>query len=562
MPDKIKNLFRGVLLLWLFTVVQTAYAELANAELRGLRAHTVEGVLRLEEDQIDLGTAALIISRNWGTTKTLHTYRRKIDLIAEEIHKRLQEKKLPVDYHAIPVINQYLFQELRFKSVDTADNPEDLFLHVVLDQKRGYCLSLSVLYLAIGERLGMPLYGVVVPGHFFVRYDDGNNRYNIETTAQGGIANDDHYIQTFSPPAHHKLYMKNLNKRQTLGCFFNNLGNSYSSVGQKEQAFMELTRAVRINPSLAEARTNLGNLYLHRGEISQAIQEYQEALRILPDDSKTLNNLGNAYMQQDQLQQARMFYLKALDLDPAFIDAHRNLSHVYHRQGLLEKALTQIRTAITLAPQDSENYLHMGRIFLEMENPLSAQEAFMKALLYNPSLTAARVELGNTYLELNQITWAIEAYSAALEANDDMAVYAWFGLARAYHEEQRYPDEITAYQQVLAADPENAAALQNLGNALMQTGQVEQAADAYRKAIRISPQSGLYYNLAIAFVKQKQYKEAVEQYQSAIRMDPQYAAAHHGLAVCYYYLKEKQASLKHAKLAKSLGWDVEEELLK
>jgi len=91
----------------------------------------------------------------------------------------------------------------------------------------------------------------------------------------------------------------------------------------------------------------------------------------------------------------------------------------------------------------------------------------------------------------------------------------------------------------------------------METGQIEEAAQVYQKAIRISPHSGLYYNLAITFVRQKQYKEAVESYQAAVRMDPNYAAAHHGLAVCYYYLKEKQASLRHAKLAKSLGWDVE-----
>jgi tetratricopeptide (TPR) repeat protein len=552
----------GIFWFWLLIPGPAVLADLANAELRGLRAYTVEGVLRLEEDQIDLGTAALIISRNWGTTKTLHTYRRKIDLIAEEIQKRLQQKKIPTDYRAIPEINQYLFNELHFKSIQTADNPEDLFLHVVLDQKRGYCLSLSVLYLAIGERLGLPLYGVVVPGHFFVRYDDGIRRYNIETTAQGGIAEDDHYIQTFAPPAGHKLYMKNLNKRQTLGCFFNNLGNSYSSVGQVDQAFVELSRAVQINPSLAEARTNLGNIYLRKGQPQQAIYEYQEALRILPRDPKTLNNLGNAYMHMNQFQQAQAFYLKALDLDPAFADAHRNLSQAYFRQGQTDKAMIQIRAALALAPEDGENYLQQGRLFLEMQNLPAAQESFQKALLYNPSLTAARIELGNTYMELQQVEWAIEAYAAAARVNDSMAIHAWFGLARAYHEEKRYPEEIRAYQQVLELDPDNVGALQNLGNALLEVGQGEQAVQAYQKAIRINPHSGLYYNLAVAFIRQKQYKEAVGAYQSAIQLDPNYAAAHHGLAVCYYYLNDKKASLKHAKLAKSLGWDVEEELLK
>lgn len=541
---------------------ETAAAELANSQLQGLRVHTVEGVLRLSADQIDLGTAALIISRNWGTSKTLHTYRRKIDSMAEEIQRRLNEKKIPLDARAVPEINRYLFEELKFRSVKTADNPEDLFLHTVLDQKRGYCLSLSVLYLAIGERLGLPLYGVVVPGHFFVRYDDGTVRFNIETTAGGGTAEDDYYRDTFKPPAGHNLYMTNLNKRQTLGCFFNNLGNSYKSVGQMDQALLELTRAVQINPTLAEARTNLGNIFLQKGQIEQAVREYRQALRILPNDPKTLNNLGNAYLQQNDLESAAQTYLRALDFDPTLTDAHRNLAHVYRRQGQVDKAFEHLRTAVELAPQEADNYLALGRLYGETKNLPAAQEMLSKALFYNPALTAAHIELGNVYLEMNRTDWALEEFTAALQNNDVLAVYAWFGLASAYHQQKQYEEAANAYRQVLARDPQNTAALQNLGNVLLDVGEIEQAISIYQQAIQISPNSGLYYNLAAAYLRQKQYEKARTAYQEAVRLEPNYAAAHHGLAVCYYYLNDKPACRKHAQIARSLGWDVEEELLK
>ncbi|HOK65528.1 MAG TPA: tetratricopeptide repeat protein [Anaerohalosphaeraceae bacterium] len=541
---------------------KTANAELANSQLQGLRVHTVEGVLRLPADQIDLGTAALIISRNWGTNKTLYTYRRKIDSMAEEIQRRLHEKKVPLDARAVAEINRYLFEEQRFQSVKTADNPDDLFLHTVLDQKRGYCLSLSVLYLAVGERLGLPLYGVVVPGHFFVRYDDGKIRFNIETTAGGGTADDAYYRDTFKPPVGHPLYMANLDKRQTLGCFFNNLGNSYKAVGQIDQALLELSRAVQINPTLAEARTNLGNIYLQKGRIAQAIEEYQQALRFLPDDPKTLNNLGNAYLQQNELQHAAQSYLKALDFDPSLTDAHRNLAHVYRRQGLTDKALEHLRIALGLAPQEAENYLALGRLHFELKNLPAAQEMLAMALHYNPSLTAARIELGNVYLEMNRNDWAIEEFSKALQGDDVLSPYAWFGLANAYHQEKRYEDAVYAYRQVLSRDPQNTAALQNLGNVLLDAGRIDEAVQAYQQAIQISPASGLYYNLAVAFLRQKLYDKALSNYQQAVRLEPNYAAAHHGLAVCYYYLNDKPACRKHAQIARSLGWNVEEELLK
>jgi regulator of sirC expression with transglutaminase-like and TPR domain len=247
--------FVGTLIALLLTPESSA--ALANQNKRGLRAFTIEGVLRLQEDDIDMGTAALILSREWGTTRTLHSYRGRIDDMAEAIQKKLRNQ--PLDHRAIPVINDYLFEELGFQTVETADDPEDLFLHVVLDRKRGYCLSLSILYLSVAERLGLPMYGVVVPGHFFVRYDDGRQQFNIETTSKGAIVPDSHYIDKFKPPNRpQSLYMKNLTRRQTLGCFFNNLGNSYTHVGQTEQAFAALERAVQLAPQLGESHTNLG----------------------------------------------------------------------------------------------------------------------------------------------------------------------------------------------------------------------------------------------------------------------------------------------------------------
>ena len=58
--------------------------------------------------------------------------------------------------------------------------------------------------------------------------------------------------------------MKNLNKMQTIGCFFNNLGNIYSQSGDVDSAMAVLEKAVEINPSLADCHTNLGNIYLKK----------------------------------------------------------------------------------------------------------------------------------------------------------------------------------------------------------------------------------------------------------------------------------------------------------
>jgi tetratricopeptide (TPR) repeat protein len=114
-------------------------------------------------------------------------------------------------------------------------------------------------------------------------------RFNIETTSGGGTAPNEHYIKKFKVPAgkEDSIYLRNLSKIETLGCFFNNLGNSYSEIGDMESALRALETAVEINPSLAESRMNLGNIYLKKGWVKDAIDEYRRALRINPNDAKT-----------------------------------------------------------------------------------------------------------------------------------------------------------------------------------------------------------------------------------------------------------------------------------
>ena len=176
-------------------------APLANEGRSGLFARSIEQVLRLRDRDVDLATAVLISSElwsdHWSEIVNGRIYLSELDEMAREIRESLRRRNLGADFRAIPIINDYLFDKQGFKSIAEANDPNSLFLHTVIDKKEGYCLSLSILYLSIGERLGIPLHGVVVPGHFFVRYDDGRVRFNFETTSNGGNASDEHYIKKF-----------------------------------------------------------------------------------------------------------------------------------------------------------------------------------------------------------------------------------------------------------------------------------------------------------------------------------------------------------------------------
>ena len=205
----------------------------------------MEDVLRLNADEIDTGTAILIISEQWNDNVLGRRYLARLDEMAYEIRDRIKSRKVLMSHQVIEVINNYLFEEMGFRAVSDANDPNNLFLHCVLDSKQGYCLSLSMLYLAMGKgwecriRCGRA-------GAFFCRDDDGRIYYNIETTNKGRNAENSYYIDKFKVPENSELYMTKLDKKQSLGCFFNNLGNSYADCNNIKQARLALERSVAL----------------------------------------------------------------------------------------------------------------------------------------------------------------------------------------------------------------------------------------------------------------------------------------------------------------------------
>jgi len=105
---------------------------LANAGKMGLNVTSLEQVLRLQDDQIDLATAALIASEYWSDMVYGRRYLEELDAMAREIQVRLRRNRIQANFRAVPIINQYLFQELGFKTISHANDPNDLFLHSVM----------------------------------------------------------------------------------------------------------------------------------------------------------------------------------------------------------------------------------------------------------------------------------------------------------------------------------------------------------------------------------------------------------------------------------------------
>src|SRR5262245_49109906 len=118
-------------------------------------------------ERADLARSALAIARIAYPELPPDPWLRELDVIAAAAQKRLPPHPSPADTAALLAV--HLFRECGFRgNQDDYYDPRNSFLNDVLARRTGIPISLSVVLLETGRRLGLALEGVGFPGHFLV----------------------------------------------------------------------------------------------------------------------------------------------------------------------------------------------------------------------------------------------------------------------------------------------------------------------------------------------------------------------------------------------------------
>jgi hypothetical protein len=157
-------------------------------------------------------------------------------------------------------INQLFEVDYDVLDFDYSD-PSNLFINGIVDRRRGTCVSMPMLYVAIGWRLGYPIKLVQVPTHVFARWDDDKERINIEATGYGASYPDSHYETEFfvSPWCKEEGgELASMSPRQMLGTLLLARCSFWASIGADEERFRDVLRANLLYPTSPLALATLG----------------------------------------------------------------------------------------------------------------------------------------------------------------------------------------------------------------------------------------------------------------------------------------------------------------
>lgn len=203
--------------------------------------------------------------------------------LLEEIVARVDQRHQRTKGDIAPHLHAVVFGELGYEREIESEATRFFALSSVLHDRRGSCLGLGALYLAIAERLGAPLDGILLPGHFFVR-TRGAGAHNVELLRRGEAMPDDWYREKYGPwPGPGSAYDRPVTATELEAIHWYNRGNDVRRTGDLAAAELAYARAAREFPGFAEAHASLGAVRQVRGAFAEAALSYQQAARAWPD---------------------------------------------------------------------------------------------------------------------------------------------------------------------------------------------------------------------------------------------------------------------------------------
>ena len=183
----------------------------------------------------------------------------------------------------------------------------------------------------------------------------------------------------------------------------------------------------------AEVHNKLAYSYLSKGQLNEAYVELQKALKLNPDNKETLKELGYISSRFGKNNEAILYYKRAIEVDPAYSEALNNLGVTYAELGEWDKAIENFKATLLnpLYRTPEWAYSNLGYAYYKKNDFLNAKTALKEALIRNPVLPRALYTLGLVYVELDNDEAAIENFLNAVGILPDYLDAHW-ELADAY----------------------------------------------------------------------------------------------------------------------------------
>jgi len=248
----------------------------------------------LDEDLLPLDRAALAIGLDAYPDLDIDSYLKRLDILA--VRTEVLAGRERSAENILQSLNEVLFiqEGLRGNNEDYYD-PRNSYLNEVLDRKTGIPISLSVIYMEVARRIGFPIQGVGLPGHFILKCWSADLELYIDAFDQGKTLSmkdcqeflDRNYGGTLTVQP---ILLQAMDKKAILSRMLFNLKGIYYQKEQFDEALAVIEKILLLNPGLSTEIRDRGLLYMQTSLFAKALADLEFYMKstAAPEDGPSI----------------------------------------------------------------------------------------------------------------------------------------------------------------------------------------------------------------------------------------------------------------------------------
>jgi regulator of sirC expression with transglutaminase-like and TPR domain len=249
-----------------------------------------------------LDWAALAVSALNGSV-ALERIEVALDAYAERVRLVLGERQDALSQ--VQALKRVLADEEGFSgNTNTGQKPDNSFLTKVLEQRTGLPITLSVLYLEVARRAGIPLFGVSFPGHFLVACEADRGKLVMDPFQSGQVLTEEGCADLLARVAPQIKFTPRLLAPASVPAItsrmLQNLKRTYLAMGEGGRALQVIDLLLLIAPDHPGELRARAALLSAIGAYRAALADVERCLELSPDspDQESLRLTAQALRQQ------------------------------------------------------------------------------------------------------------------------------------------------------------------------------------------------------------------------------------------------------------------------
>ena len=245
------------------------------------------GALVQNDAQLHLLEAAISLGQDDYPQLDVQQVLAEVDQLLVRLRQRLAADAPAL--HRLRMVNHFFFHDLHFGgNVNHYYDPDNSYLHQVLERRRGIPVSLAVLWLELAQGVGLPAHGVGFPGHFMVKVNLPHAQVVIDPFSGQSLGRDELQTRLEAWRGSHGLtveaelslghYLQSLPAREIIARMLRNLKEIHRAQRDWPRLIAVQNRLLVLLPDAWAEYRDRGLAHAEQGHTAKAVEDLETYL--------------------------------------------------------------------------------------------------------------------------------------------------------------------------------------------------------------------------------------------------------------------------------------------